>query len=278
MFYISDSDIERLVREDLQLLDITSMAIGIENAQGLVECYPKKACVLAGVEEAARIFEIAGADAEIILHSGSAAEAGQTCLRVSGTAGSIHAVYKQAQNVMEYSSGIATRTAEMLDNARSANPDIHVSVTRKHFPGGKALSIKAALAGGASLHRLGLSDSILVFDQHRVFVDDFLKLIPLMARKFPEKKIAAEANTPDEGMQYVRAGIDVVQCERFETVVLTDFVKQAREASPRVIIAEAGGVNASNAAEYAATGVDILVTSWPYFGKPQDIKMKITKA
>ena len=40
----------------------------------------------------------------------------------------------------------------------------------------------------------------------------------------------------------------------------------------------AGGVNGDNAAQYAATGVDVLVTSWPYFGKPADIKVVMEKA
>lgn len=35
----------------------------------------------------------------------------------------------------------------------------------------------------------------------------------------------------------------------------------------------AGGVNAGNAAAYAATGVDILVTSAPYFAAPGDVKV-----
>jgi len=42
-------------------------------------------------------------------------------------------------------------------------------------------------------------------------------------------------------------------------------------------IAELGGINADNSREYAATGVDALVTSWVYFGKPEDIKMKFSQ-
>ena len=38
----------------------------------------------------------------------------------------------------------------------------------------------------------------------------------------------------------------------------------------------AGGINDSNAYEYAQTGADVLVTSWVYFGRPFDIKMKIS--
>ncbi len=277
MFNIPDSYINSLIEEDLQHMDLTVMSMDIENIPGLLECYPKNDCVLAGVEEAARLFKSTGCEVELLLSGGTFAEGGKVFMKVRGTAGAMHACWKQSQNIIEYSSGIATRTAEMVKNAKAANPSVHVSVTRKHFPGGKALSIKAALAGGASLHRLGLSDSILVFDQHRAFTDDFISLIPLMAGRFPEKKIAVEANTPADAEAYLKAGAHIVQCERFTYEELRNFVKISGSINKDAVIAAAGGINSANAAEYAATGVDILVTSWVYFGKPQDIKMRMSR-
>ena len=277
MFYISDKYLEELIQEDLQHMDATVMAMGIENAPGAVTCFPKNDCIAAGVEEAVRIFEKCGAKAEIRKSSGSPLRAGEVFLSASGSAGQLHACYKLAQNLMEYMSGIATRTAKMLDAARAANPKVLLSVTRKHFPGTKALSLKAAIAGGAAPHRLGLSDSILVFDQHRVFTDDFFSLIPKMAAAFPEKKIAAEAEDGYEALSFLRAGADMVQCERFSPAELAAFVEEARAKFPKAVIAAAGGINGSNAAEYAATGVDVLITSWVYFGKPEDIKVKFSR-
>jgi len=277
MFYIPDDYLNALIAEDLPMMDLTVMSMGIGSVPGILECYPKEDCVLAGVEEASRLFLKMGCDVDLLRASGSFAKGGEIFMRVRGCASAIHACIKQAQNIMEHSSGIATRTAEMLRNARSRNSSVHVSVTRKHFPGGKALSIKAALAGGASLHRLGLSDSILVFKEHRVFADDFLSLIPVIAERMPEKKIAVEADSVEEAISYVKAGAHIVQCERFACDDLLGFVKRARDINGAVKIAAAGGINASNAAEYAATGVDILVTSWVYYGKPKDIKMQVSR-
>jgi molybdenum transport protein len=277
MFFIPDRFIEELLIEDLHIMDVTTEALGTGNETGAVECFPKRGCVVAGVEEAGRVFAAAGAEAKIISGSGSELEAGEVFLLARGTAGSLHASDKTAQNIMEYSSGIATRCRAMVANARRASPGVEVSVTRKHFPGTKLLSLKAALSGGASIHRLGLSDSILVFDQHRVFtggIDGFAALVGEISRRFPEKKIAAEAGSFEEAVTLARAGVDVIQCERFETEALKALVLQLRSADPRLKILAAGGVNADNAYDYAATGVDALVTSWVYFGKPEDIKMR----
>lgn len=279
MFYIPDSQIDRLIEEDLHIVDMTTLAMGIEEKRGRVDCFPKRSCVVAGVEEAARLFERVGAQAEIKAVSGSRLEGGTPCLVVRGSAGQLHAVYKMAQNVMEYCSGIATRCAAMVASARAVAPEIEIAVTRKHFPGAKRLSLKAALAGGASIHRLGLSDSILVFDQHRVFVggvEGFARNIETMSRAYPEKKILVEANTPEEALLYAKAGADVVQCERFSYDELAETVKKIKTLNPTAYVSAAGGVNAENAAGFAATGVDILVTSWVYFGKPEDVKMKFS--
>ena len=277
MFYISDSYIDSLIEEDLHIMDLTTAALGIEEKLGRIECSPKNECVLSGVEEAARIFSRVGAVCRLTGRSGDRISAGETFLTVSGAAGALHASYKAAQNVMEYSSGISTRCAAMVDNARSVSPYIEVAVTRKHFPGSKPLSLKAAVAGGAMIHRTGLSDSILVFDQHRVFMggsEAFALTAQDIARRFPEKKLMAEANSVAEAVVFAKAGVAVVQCERFSPTELTECIPIMRAANPSVKISAAGGVNADNAALYAATGVDIIVTSWPYFGKPEDIKMR----
>ncbi|MDR1944233.1 MAG: ModD protein [Synergistaceae bacterium] len=278
MFFIPDSFIDNLISEDLHIFDLTSEALRI-GGEGEIECFPKRACVVAGLEEAARVFRRVGARAELFRKSGDWLDGGTICMKAQGSADQLHAVYKVAQNIMEYSSGIATRCAEMLRNARRASPGIEVSVTRKHFPGSKLLSLKAALAGGASPHRLGLSDSILVFDQHRVFTggsEGFIQMIRKMAARFPERKIAVEASDPDEAFAFASAGADAVQCERFSSEELCGLVRRLRDANLDVKILAAGGINADNAYDYAASGVDVLVTSWVYFGKPEDIKMKFT--
>ena len=43
-----------------------------------------------------------------------------------------------------------------------------------------------------------------------------------------------------------------------------------------VQVLAAGGVTGENAEAVAATGVDVLVTTWAYFGKPADIKMVVS--
>ena len=135
-------------------------------------------------------------------------------LRAEGRADRIHAVYKVAQNVMEYASGIATRTRAMVEAAQSVNPDCRVVTTRKHFPGTKRLSLLAVEAGGGLVHRTGLSESILIFDQHRVFSTDFAERLQTLRRLDPERKVAVEVGDVDEGVRAADLGADILQCDK----------------------------------------------------------------
>ena len=93
----------------------------------------------------------------------------------------------------------------------------------------------------------------------------------------PEHKISAEVDSLEQAMLVAEAGIDIVQCEKFACELLAETVGALRSVRDDIVILAAGGINGDNAAQFAATGVDVLVTSWPYFGKPADIKVIMEK-
>ena len=276
MFYVPTSFLENILKEDIPWNDSTTEALGITGVPGKITCLPKKDGFVSGIEMGSKLFKEVGMKVTFAGKDGAFYGAGQTVLEAHGSAEKIHSVYKTVQNILEYSSGITNRVRAMTKQIEAAGSKAKVAVTRKHFPGTKAISLNAALLGGANVHRAGLSESILVFDQHRVFCSDPVAAVHLAKEQEPEKKIAVEVDNEDEGIQYINAGADIIQCERFSPEMLRNFVATAKQIRPDVIINAAGGINDSNAYEYAQTGADVLVTSWVYFGRPFDIKMKIS--
>jgi molybdenum transport protein len=210
--------------------------------------------------------------------NGSQPPASTEFLEVQGTAEVLHSGWKAALNLLEYASGVASRTARIVKAVRTINPNITVVTTRKSFPGTKKIVIKAILAGGALPHRLGLSETILVFKQHTAFMgclEEFLKTIPNLHAIAKEAKIIVEADNVGEALQITQAGPDVVQVDKVKPDELAQLVKEIRLTNPAVKISAAGGINEANVAQYAATGVDIIVLSSVYFGKPADIGARI---
>jgi molybdenum transport protein len=92
----------------------------------------------------------------------------------------------------------------------------------------------------------------------------------------PETRIIVEADSPEEALLIAQSDADVVQVDKLPPDRLKALVDEVRQINLGVKVSAAGGINEQNAAEYAATGVDILVLSSVYFGKPADIGATIT--
>lgn len=276
---IPDSEIERFIEEDVPYGDLTTTLLGIGGEPGEIVFTTRERTTVCCTEEAGRVLARCGAEVLFALPSGTVAAPGTAILRAAGPAAALHAGWKVAMNLLEYASGISTRTATIVERARAVNPAITVVTTRKSFPGTKKIAIKAIMAGGAFPHRLGLSESILVFSQHTAFLgglDEFLERIVDLKSRAPEQKILVEADSADEALRIAAAGAHVVQVDKMPVAELAALVSEIRSRFPGVAISAAGGINAENAAEYAATGIDILVLSSVYFGKPADFSTSIT--
>jgi molybdenum transport protein len=279
LYQLPDSDIERFIEEDMPYGDLTTLLLGIGKLQGEITFTSRERTTLCCTEEAARILERCGATVSFLLPSGTTVDAGAIILAASGPAGSLHAGWKVALNLLEYASGIATRTRKMVNKVREVNPAITIVTTRKSFPGTKKVVIKAIMAGGALPHRLGLSESVLVFRQHTAFcggLESFLQTIAELKATSPEQKIIVEADNAEEALQIAASGVDVVQIDKLTPETLFPLVRQLKKEFPGVTISAAGGINLENASAYAETGVDMLVLSSLYFGKPSDIEVSIS--
>jgi molybdenum transport protein len=276
--HLPDSELDRFLEEDCPYGDLTTHLLGIGSRPGRIVFTTREETVICCVEEAARLLERCGARVTRMEPSGARLPAGTEFLAAEGEAGALHAGWKVALNLLEYASGIASRTARIVAAARSVNPAVVVATTRKSFPGTKKVAIKAIAAGGAIPHRLGLSETILVFRQHTAFIgglDSFLTMMDDLRRRAPETPLMVEAESVADALAVAAAGPDVLQLDKLSPAEITGFVSKLRELAPGMRISAAGGISETNAAAYAATGVDILVLSSVYFGKPADIGVRL---
>lgn len=274
---LADDDLLALLRDDSPYGDATTSGLAIGAQPGRLGFAARQVMVLCGVEEAQRLGKLNGlrrlgssrASGEHLL-------AGERILTLEGPAEALHRVWKTAQTLMEYLSGIASATHDLVAAARQANPDIGVAATRKHFPGTKAMSLKAVLAGGGSIHRLGLSDSILVFAEHRRFLGDEAPAATIrrLRRDWPERLVVVEVTDAATARTWQQAGADILQLDKLPP----DTVRHIKAALPpgaTTRISAAGGITPANAAAYAAAGADILVTSYPYSAAPRDVAVTL---
>jgi molybdenum transport protein len=202
-------------------------------------------------------------------------------LAATGSAQALHRGWKVAVNLLEYVSGIATRTRELVAAARQVNPRVTVATTRKVFPGTRSLAVKGILAGGAVPHRLGLSETILIFPQHRAFLDGLdglCQALRTLKQHGREHKLGVEVEGLEDALAVAAAGADLLQFDKLPAAELQTAVQALRSRFPVLTLVAAGGLTAMNIAAYAATGVDVLATTWPYSGPPADIGATISRS
>ncbi|MBD2435187.1 ModD protein [Nostoc sp. FACHB-110] len=275
---LSDAAIEQLIKEDVPYFDLTTLGLGIGKQPGTIEFYSRHPMVVCATEEATRVFHQCGAEVLFCVESSTYLTAEQQILKATGSAEALHIAWRIALNLLEYYSGIATRTNNLVKAAHQVNPAVGIVGTRKVFPSTRALSVKAIIAGGAVPHRLGLSESILIFKEHLIYLGGMSKLIeclPQLKQRFQEHKIAMEVETVADAMAIAQAGVDIIQFDKVSCLELKPVVSSLKHQYPNIKLAVAGGINLDNVQDYASTGVDLLVTSFPYFGKPADIAVKM---
>lgn len=282
MVRISDARIDELIAEDVPYLDLTSTVLGLGDESGEMEYFTREDCVLAGTEIVARIADKLGCEVTESVPSGQWIEAGRSFMTVRGSAAGLHAAWKVCQSMFEHLSAVATKTRAMVDAVRGANPRCEVLTTRKSMPGAKDILTSAVIAGGAFPHRLGLSETVLVFDCHLEFFggfDRFVEQLPGIKSRCVEKKLFVEADA-EHSRILARAGVDGIQTDKLSVEELAPLVRELRAVNPNLTVIAAGGINPQNAAAYAATGVDGVATTAPFSAKPLDMsgKMRLVRA
>ncbi|EXJ13559.1 Molybdenum transport system protein ModD [Imhoffiella purpurea] len=271
---LSDQELHQLLDEDVPFGDLTTESLGIDALPGRIRFFARDPMVVCGIEEAARMFELCGAHAEIRLHSGNEAPNETLLLKASGSAGALHRGWKTAQTLVEWCSGISTRASAIVTAARRGNPDVMVAGTRKNVPGNRRLAVKCFKAGGAVMHRNGLSETLLVFAEHRQFLPGTspAEMIARLHRQCPEKRVVVEVATPDEALEWAEA--DVLQLEKFTPEAVAQVARALAERGSSTVVAVAGGINAANAEEYAKAGARLLVTTAPHLAPPRDVQVR----
>lgn len=268
---LADEQLQQLITDDVPYGDLTTSLLLPLEQQTTIEFLARQPMVLSCIEEAARMFVLQGTVVKNVIKSGAKVDAGQSFLTVQGDTQSLFTVWKVAQILVEWASGIATATNELVEQARG----VPVACTRKQNPGTKQLSVKAVRNGGGVIHRLGLSESILVFAEHRQYLSESPELIlKKLHSDAPEQKIVVEVHHVEDAFQWAIAGADVLQMDKFTPAQVAECAAFCQVNQLNVTLAAAGGVNASNAGLYVAAGAKLLVTSAPYHAKPCDVQVR----
>ena len=224
----------RALAEDLGPEGDLTAALVPESVRAHFALRARRGGVLAGADCATETFRRVGPEVELVwlAADGDVLKAGDTVLEVTGPLRPILTAERTALNFLGRLSGVATLTAQFVAAAHDSNPSVAVLDTRKTTPGLRILEKAAVRAGGGTSHRSGLSDAVLVKDNHLAGTS-IADAVARARALWPGRMVEIESDALDQGTQAARAGADAVLLDNMDpgTVVEAIAVQRTRAAT-----------------------------------------------
>jgi nicotinate-nucleotide pyrophosphorylase (carboxylating) len=249
--------VRRALDEDIGAGDVTTGAtVGTDQrARGVF--LVKADCVIAGLDvalEAFRLLEPGVPGIAVTLHKkdGDACVAGDEIAEVTAMARTLLIGERTALNFLQRLSGIATRARRFVD---AAGGRIVILDTRKTTPGLRSLEKYAVRAGGATNHRAGLFDAVLIKDNHIRLAGGVGQAIARIKMSRPGMPIEIEAQSLDEAKAALAAGVDTLLVDNMST---DDIRAAVALAKGRAKVEISGGATLERIPELAETGADFV--------------------
>ena len=190
-----------------------------------------------------------------LVEDGTPFAPGDTLMRIEGKAASILMGERVALNFAGHLTGVATLTAAFVAETRGTKA--RITCTRKTTPGLRVLEKEAVRHGGGANHRYGLSDAILIKDNHIAAAGGVRPVLEAArAARSHMMRVEIEVDRLDQLAEVLEIGVaDVVLLDNMTTPQLAEAV--AMNAG-RLVLEASGNMSLPRIAEVAATGVDYI--------------------
>ena len=253
--------IRRALEEDGAYADITTLSTVPEQQQARATFLTRQAGVIAGLEVALDTFRMLDENLVIeqVVQDGATVQPNDVLARLHGSARSILSAERVALNLLGRLSGIATITAQCVRALEGTQT--RILDTRKTTPGLRSLEKMAVGMGGGHNHRFGLSDGVLIKDNHIKAGGGIANAIVSARRMAPHLlKIEVECETLAEVGEAIEARADVILLDNMSVERMREAVTLVRREAPHMLIEASGniGTNRERLAAVAATGVDFI--------------------
>jgi nicotinate-nucleotide pyrophosphorylase (carboxylating) len=246
--------VARALAEDIGGGDVTTAATVPERAMAHAVVTQKAPGVLFGLHVAAEVFRLVDPDLAVqpLTREGEWREHGPV-LELEGRARSILTAERTALNFLARLSGVATMAARCVRAVEGTGATI--LDTRKTTPGLRALEKAAVAAGGATNHRFGLFDAILIKENHAALAGGVGDAVRKARAYAPGLTLEVECRTLAEVNEALDAEAPWILLDNMSVEELTE---AARHVAGRAKLEASGGVTLATLRDIASTGVDFV--------------------
>jgi nicotinate-nucleotide pyrophosphorylase (carboxylating) len=248
--------VQAALREDVGNGDLTTEALVPAAERCRAQLLLEEPGVVCGVGVAAAVFttlDPAVVVTQVCKDGTRTAAAATVVAELAGPARAILTGERTALNLVGRLSGIATLTRSYVDEV--AGTSTTILDTRKTTPGLRALEKYAVRCGGATNHRFGLHDAILVKENHLRVAGGVRPAAAALAGRSNGITVEVEAETLDQVAEALEAGIERILLDN----MTPDEIRSAVAlVAGRAKLEASGGVTLDTVRAYAETGVDFI--------------------
>jgi len=184
---------------------------------------------------------------------------GEVLMELSGDSHTLLRIERTLLNMLLHASSIATLTRQYVDLI--APYGTKLLDTRKTRPLLRNFEKYATRIGGATNHRMGLDDALMLKDTHLKTIDNLESFMAEARKKIPfTSKIEIEAEDFEMAKKAMQVGADIVMCDNMSPEQLGEVIAFKRENYPSVLLEASGNISLNTIESYARTGVDAIST------------------
>jgi nicotinate-nucleotide pyrophosphorylase (carboxylating) len=248
--------IDLALAEDIGSGDVTASFFIDPADQAHARIVARQEGCLAGLETAITVLRRVDSELDVQAHAtdGDDLAPGGTILEVRGSAASILTAERTALNFLQHLSGVATAARQYVQAIEGTSAKL--LDTRKTTPGFRELEKAAVHAAGATNHRHGLYDMVMIKDNHLAtgLTPEILGARVAAARAArPDLRIEIEADTLEQALLFFQIpGIDLVLLDNMPPDTLREAV---RRCPAGVQLEASGGITLETIRPIAETGV-----------------------
>ena len=268
--------IEQALAEDMGWGDVTTASIFTGTERGTALAVAKTDLVAAGLEVFREVFLCLDDTLAVTAgkQDGAKVKKGEILAEIAGSLQNILRAERVALNILQRMCGIATETRRYAEAV--AHTKARIVDTRKTLPGFRNLDKYAVVAGGGRNHRYGLSDGVLIKDNHIDAAGGIGEAVRRCRQRISHLlKIEVECRNLQEIDEALRAGADVLLLDNMS---LAEMSKAVAAVQGRALLEASGNVTMENVKEIAAIGVDLIsVGALTHSVRAADISLIIKK-
>ena len=263
--------IEAALEEDGAQRDVTTEALLSPEPVCEAEVVVRQEGVVCGLPLAARTCTLFDERLQLrpLCRDGLPVQSGTVAALVAGPAASILRIERTLLNFLQRLSGVATLTLRFCEAV--AGTGAEVFDTRKTTPGWRALEKYAVRCGGGRNHRMGLSDQILIKDNHlRVRCRQMAAACDLSAshpirdaveaarHAAGDLQVEVEVGSLAELEEALSARPDIIMLDNMSAEQVRTAAAMVRSLGAAPLLEASGGISLRNVRAYAEAGADMI--------------------